>query len=131
MPAPQKNPPAHEQLFTLAVLARREGRSFEDFWRLAVRPGEPAVTWATPAHGRPARCIVWPRDTRDRQLSRAATNEAKEGWRRAYEGEPPSGPEKALALLAPLFEMAEHGGEPRDELPVPAEQLALIMSLDA
>ncbi|HEX7088748.1 MAG TPA: hypothetical protein VF192_01360 [Longimicrobiales bacterium] len=128
MPAPSKYPTAHEQLRLLAEAARRDGLSFQRFWELAVRPGQPAITWSTPAGERPPRCVVWPRDTTDRKLSIAATLGAKDGWRRAYEGVPPSGPEKALQLLAPLMQSLEHAvlgsWEPVAELP--PEQLTLL-----
>lgn len=56
----------------------------------------------TPPEKRPAApCVIWPNDSFDRENGIAATIEAKEGWRRAYEGMPPSSPERALAMLGP------------------------------
>jgi hypothetical protein len=101
MAAHVKYPPAHEQLFVLAVRARRAGLSFEVFWADAVRPGQAPVTVAT--RNPPAGAVQWPRDTNDRNVAIGATIACEEGWRRAYEGMAPTGPERALLLLAPIL----------------------------
>lgn len=87
-----------EQLFVLAVQARRRGLSFDEFWDEAVRPNLPPITrrHVDP----PDNCVVWPSDTADRNAERAATSGAREGWRRAYEGRDPLPREKALPILA-------------------------------
>lgn len=104
MAAPAKYPAPHEQLLALARRARLEGLAFEEFWERAVRPGRPAVTWATPIERRPAGCVVWPRDTRDRNVSISATLDAMSGWRRAYLGLPAPRAEAALLRLRPLLD---------------------------
>ena len=62
------------------------------------------MTVATPPARRPLGAVVWPRDTYDRGVCREATLGAREGWRRAYEGEEPSRAEHALRMLAPYLE---------------------------
>lgn len=112
MAARAKYPASHEQLFALARKAKTRGLSFDEFWQLAVRPDQPAVTWATPAEERPRGCVVWPRDTQDRNISIAATKGAREGWLRAYQGLPPSRHEAALNVLRPgLAALATVGAE--------------------
>jgi hypothetical protein len=99
MPAPERYESPQSQLFRLAVEARAEGLDFEEFWTRALRPGKSLVTrhWSDP----PPECVVWPRDTFDRQNAMAAIHATREGWRRAYEGEEPSRPELALYTLGP------------------------------
>lgn len=105
MAARPRYPSAHEQLLVLALEARASGASFDVFWKRALRPGRAPVTWAVPAEVRPAGCIVWPRDTKDRNVSRDVTcsREVREGWRRAYEGVPPTRADVALQALSPVF----------------------------
>lgn len=138
MPAHSKYPTVHEQLRALALLARQDALPFDRWWVLALRPGEPPVTWSTPELARPGRCVIWPRDTIDRRLSIQATLEARDGWRRAYERAKPTGPEKALRLLAPLLELMGDAVEdpvgfelwgPTPHHVLPPEQLALAVSL--
>lgn len=107
MAAPPKYPTPHAQLLALAYEARAEGLDFEDFWERAVRPGLPAVTVGTPERRRPAGCVLWQRDTFDRNNARDAMEEAKEGWRRAYEGAPPTRAEMALIMLGPDLRVTE------------------------
>lgn len=111
MAAPCRYPAAHEQLLMLAREAKQEGLSFEEFWERAVRPGRSPVTWSTPESRRPEGCVVWPRDTNDRNVSIAATTAARAGWRRAYEGVPAPRRERALLSLRPglerLLELSE------------------------
>lgn len=104
MAAPQKYPTPHQQLRELAEMALLEGTTFDCFWERAMRPGQPPVTWATEPDRRPGGCVVWPRDTFDRNVSIAATLEARDGWRRAYEGVAPTRSERALLRLAPWFD---------------------------
>ena len=112
MAAPQKYPTAHAQLRELAEMALLDGMPFDTFWQMAVRPGLPAVTWATPEDRRPAGCVVWPRDTFDRNCSIGATLESRDTWRRAYEGCAPTRAERALLVLRPGLEaLAEVSGE--------------------
>lgn len=104
MAARAKYPPPHEQLLLCAQWARWADMTFEEFWAEAVRPGKPAVTWAMPEDRRPANCIIWPRDTADRNISIAATLGAMDGWRRAYERIPPSKGDRAIERLRPLLD---------------------------
>lgn len=104
MAARVKYPPPHEQLLQLARWAKWAGLSFEGFWADAVRPGRPAVTWAWPEEKRPDGCVVWPRDTTDRNISIAATLGAKDGWRRAYSGIEASRGDRAIERLRPVLE---------------------------
>lgn len=67
--------------------------------------GGPAVTVGTKEP--PDGAILWPRDTADRRTAREATAAAREGWRRAYEGLPPSSPERALRILSPYLAAIE------------------------
>lgn len=113
MPAPARYPSFHEQLSRLAAEARTDGVPFEVFWREVVRPGKPPITFRTEdppmrwseLFGRPLpTVVVWPTDTGDRNECREAAEYAREAWRRAYEGVPPTRGEQALALLAPLLD---------------------------
>jgi hypothetical protein len=100
-------PSAHEQLLGLAVVAREEGLAFAAFWARAVRPSKPPVTWQTPEERRPYGCVVWPRDTTDRNAARAVTDsaEVRSGWMRAYEGWAPTRGDLALQTLAPWLQL--------------------------
>lgn len=101
MAARQKYPNVHEQLRDLAIEARRDGVDFDTFWARAVRPGVKPVTWATPEEERPYGCVIWPRDTENRNLSRRITDsvEVREGWRRAYDRAPQTKGDLALIKL--------------------------------
>jgi hypothetical protein len=85
--ARQQYPSVPEQLFGLALQARSEGLSFDEFWTLAVRPGLPPVTWKTPDALVPAGAIRWPNDSWDRTVAQDvhADPGVVEGWRCAYE----------------------------------------------
>lgn len=115
MAARAKYPASHEQLSALARLARLEGLSFEEFWARAVRPEERPVTWASAPGDRPGGCVVWPRDTTDRNISIAATLGARDGWRRAYEGLTPTRQEAALSVIRPALEALAEVAEERQE----------------
>lgn len=117
MAAPPKYPTPHAQLLALAREAREAGVEFEAFWLRAVRPGLSAVTVATPPHRRPEGCVLWQRDTFDRNNARDAMEEAKEGWRRAYEGLPPSRAEMALIMLGPELVITERKARTVARLP--------------
>lgn len=112
MPAPQRYAAPHEQIRVLAVEARREGVSFEDFWHRAIRPGQKLVTTETvQSSPAPAGAVVWPRDSADRANAIAATNGAKEFWHRAYNRVPPTRGERALGVLhGLLFEKPASSG---------------------
>lgn len=79
----------------------RDGVPFDVFWAAAVLPPGPLVTrhQKRPRSG----CVIWPRDTYDRRNSIEAILWSRDAWRRAYEHEPPTRGERALAMLAPLL----------------------------
>lgn len=97
VPARQRYAAPHEQVFVLALEARREGLAFEEFWERAVRPGKKLITTKTPHP--PPEAVIWPDDHADRAIVIAATESAKENWRRAYERKPPTRGEQAFAAL--------------------------------
>lgn len=109
-PRPTYDPP-HVQLGQLMLAARRSGTSFEEWWEEAVRPGESLVLTSTPDPR--ARCVRWPSDYHDRATWRAAVLGSKDGWRRAFEREPPTEQEAALALLAPGLEALDSVADER------------------
>jgi hypothetical protein len=104
--------PPHVQLGRLMLLARRRGLSFEAWWAEAVRPGLPIVMVNHPSP--PPGCVRWPTDRNDRVTWMFAINGSKDGWRRAFNREAPSGPEAALALLAPALGVLSELGEVRE-----------------
>ncbi len=92
------------QLVTLATMARARALTFEEFWLEARRPGERPITWTTPVLLRPPRTVIWPSRNPDLAEALQIIDELKDGWRRAYDRETPTAPERALARLAPLLE---------------------------
>lgn len=100
MGKPEKYEPAHRQLRRLLAEARREGLSFDAAWLRAIRPGAKLVTTDAEHEKRPGDCVVWPKDSRSRQLIRVAVLESKDAWRRGYDREPASPAERALIQLA-------------------------------
>lgn len=99
MGRPEKYEPAHRQLRVLLAESREEGLDFDAAWDRAVRPGCKLTTTSTPHEERPEGCVVWPADTRDRQLIRVAVLEGKEAWRRGYDRAPETPAERALMRL--------------------------------
>lgn len=122
MPAQQRYDAPHEQLRDLGVEAKREGLSFEEFWARSVRTGEsPAVTTESARTIEPpAGAVVWPRDSIDHANARAAINGTKEGWRRAYEGEPATQGDRALLILCQIAVEASGGIPTGDAVPLAA-----------
>lgn len=109
MGAPKRYPVAHtEQLFLLAVRAREAGLDFELFWLEAIRPGQKPITWAVPEQHRPLGCVVWPRDTEDRETARRSVMDpaVKEAWRAAYMREPERSVDRAVRIVLAAFEDA-------------------------
>lgn len=110
MPAAQKYPSPPEQLHKLAAQAKREGKTFEEFWEAAMPPlvkvpikvkGE-IVGWKKEDDGTdmerperrlprvddedpPAGAVLWPGDTFDRNCWYRAIIWGKENWREAWE----------------------------------------------
>lgn len=104
MAARQRYPSPPEQLRELAGFYRSVGASFDEFWEMTVRPGAPPFATTTPLGELPEHVVIWPSDSQDRRAWQLAMADAREGWRRAYEGVPPTSSERSLTLLAPLLE---------------------------
>ena len=102
VPAPARYDSPHVQLRRLAEAALVEGLDFESFWERALRVGKPLVTRHRTCP--PGDCVIWPRDTFDRQNARLAILETREAWRSAYEGLPPRREELALQALGPALD---------------------------
>lgn len=110
MPAPQRYPSPAEQLRKLAVVARREGIEFDEFWvqalRTTVNKKRGTLILEAPIaragmENPPEGVILWPGDARDRKLAFDVLLETKEVWRIAYElGDLPPAV-KALKRLDP------------------------------
>lgn len=122
MPAPTRYDAPHTQLGELALLAKQRGLSFEEWWIEATRPrccwrcrparvtlqpdcpecGKrtqgPAPVVPTTAD-KPPGAVVWPSDSIDRRTSLAAIDESRDGWERAYTGQPPLKREEAIPKL--------------------------------
>lgn len=90
-------------MIELARAARAEGVVFEDWWETAVRPGRPPVRTTTPDEEKLAGAIVWPHDSQDCRSWRDATDDAREGWARAYANLPASQNEESLGVLGPAL----------------------------
>lgn len=60
----------------------------------------------------PEGAILWPRDTWDRRVAYDALASTREGWRRAYEGEPAPRRESALRALGSSLDAAERASRP-------------------
>jgi hypothetical protein len=105
--APAKYTQPHVQLGRLMVAARRRGLSFEEWWAEAVRPGRPVVmvTDLDP----PAHCVRWPTDRMDQRAWQEAILSAKDGWRRAYNREPPTAAERALLHCGSVLDGTPEG----------------------
>lgn len=110
MPNVQRHAPAHEQIRDLAIEARRDGVSFDEFWLRAVRPGlSPRVNVET--RNPPPTAVVWPRDSYECANALAAAAASKDTWRRAYERQPPTPGDRALAILAGIVKEEAGGSE--------------------
>ena len=101
MPARARYESPSAQLLRLAVQARADGLDFAAFWHRALRPGQPLVTRHRSLL--PEGCVVWPRDTFDRQNDMRAIYSTKRAWRRAYEGLPPTRGDLAVQALGPAL----------------------------
>lgn len=112
MGRPEKFTPATRQLRLLLEEAREEGLTFEEAWERSVRPGVKLITTNTPDHERPPACVIWPADTRDRQVIRTITLEQRPTWERSYEGIPATPAELALVKLASELRLDDFDDEP-------------------
>jgi len=110
VPNVQRHAPAHEQIRDLAIDARREGICFDEFWERAIRPGaKPRVNVET--QDPPPTAVVWPRDSYECANALAAAAASKDTWRRAYDLEPPTPGDRALAILAGIVKEEAGGSE--------------------
>ena len=101
MGRPEKYEPAYRQLRSLLAESRLEGLTFDQAWKRAVREGvKPIITTKIAEEDRPDGCVVWPADTRDRQLIRTAVLDCRDAWERCYYGAPSTPAELALVRLA-------------------------------
>lgn len=98
MAPPRLYSPPHLQLAELLAAARARGLSFVEAWDEAFRPGK-AVVMSNMATA-PVGALRWPSDRSDRLAWQAALLESRDGWRRAYEREEPTRPERAVTNLA-------------------------------
>lgn len=113
MAPPQRYESPAKQLFELGRLARAEGLTFDEFWQRAVRPGEPALTPRRLGKGRYADlvgAIIWPSDTAERTDAQESTDRTKDTWRRAYNREPASPGDHAVALLYAIWAEEDTSG---------------------
>lgn len=101
-PPPKYATPA-AQLRSLALDARHEGLTFDEFWDLAFPPDRGWILTTTPRAKRPARCVVFPSDSPEAQAWREAIFASRDGWRRAYDRMEPTPEERALRILSPLL----------------------------
>ena len=102
VPAPARYDPPHVQLRRLAEAALCDGLDFETFWERALRIGKPLVT--RHRESPPDDCVIWPRDTFDRQNARLAILETRWAWESAYEGWKATEAELALQALGPALD---------------------------
>jgi len=116
MGRPEKYEPAHRQLRMLLAESREEGLDFDAAWDRAVRPGCKLTTTSTAHEDRPDGCVVWPADTRDRQLIRVAVLEGKDAWRRGYDREPETPAERALMRLFSELRLESDGEHDRSAI---------------
>lgn len=103
--------PPNVQLVRLLGEARAEGLSFDEAWARAVRPGRALVMSNAPVV--PEGALKWPTDRTDREAWRQAIADAREGWRRAYDREPPRASEIALGVLADSLGILERVADDR------------------
>jgi hypothetical protein len=100
-------------MLELGRAARAEGLSFEDFWQRAVRPDLPALTPRRLGKGNYAaldKAIVWPSDTAERADAQAAMMRSEGTWRRAYNLEPATPGDLAMAALHAMHTEKDTGG---------------------
>lgn len=86
------------QLVGLLGAAKRERLTFDQAWIRAIRPSKSLVM--SNAKVVPHGALKWPTDRADREVWRSAIIATREGWRRAYDREPPRTSEIALGVLA-------------------------------
>lgn len=110
-PQPTYDPP-HVQLGRLMVEARRRGLTFGEWWEQAVRPGKAVVM--TNSSSPPVGAVRWPSDRNDRITWQHAILGSKDGWRRAYNREPPLEREAALDILRPGLEALDEVARERE-----------------
>lgn len=108
----------------LGRVARAEGLTFEEFWERAVRPGQPALTprrLGKGAYKNLTQAVVWPSDTAERNDAQQAMYKCRDVWERAYNREPQTKGDKALATLYAIWAERDLAGiESGDAVPLPA-----------
>jgi hypothetical protein len=101
-------------MLILGQAARAEGLSFDEFWQRAVRPGQPALTPRRLGRGKydglEHQAVVWPSDTAERTDAQEAMLRCEDVWRRAYDREPQTPGDRALASLYEIWAERELGG---------------------
>lgn len=114
---PIRHPSPLQQLSELAARARSERLAFQEFWTRALRPGSQLVLTTTPSP--PTGAVRFPTDAKERRSWQAALVATQDGWRWAYEGAAPTGPEAALVLLGPWLSEFEDLDRERGSVPPP------------
>lgn len=109
-PAPTHIAP-HTQLCRLAIVARRRGLSFAEFWSEAIREGLPIVMTNTKSP--PGGAVRWPTDKTDRDAWIGAITSTRDSWRRSYEGDEQPVYERALGVLGDGISALESVSEDR------------------
>ena len=114
------------QLRILAVKARREGLSFQEFWDRAIpvspkarrsRDKDREVILRNPGDRLPMigdpgvsqHVVLWPRDPTGAKIEYSAIISMKDAWRRAYERGPVSPQEQALSVLSGFLDSLGEG----------------------
>lgn len=113
MAPPQRYDSPYKQMLKLGRAARVEGLTFEEFWERAVRPDKPALTPRRLGKGQYAdldQAIIWPSDTAERTDAQEAMARSIDTWRRAYNLEPATAGDQALAYLYAIWAEKDSGG---------------------
>jgi hypothetical protein len=93
--------------------ARGEGLSFDEFWERAVRPRQPALTPRRLGKGRYkdlVGAVIWPSDTAERHDAQEAMYRCRDVWQRAYNLEPPTAGDQAIAMLYAIWAEKDPSG---------------------
>lgn len=113
MAPPQRYPSPAKQMFELAKVARSEGLDFDAFWERAVRPGQPPLTPRRLGKGAYALlegAVIWPSDNAELHDAQAAIERSEQVWRRAYNREPATPGDQAIAMLYAIWAERSLGG---------------------
>ncbi len=113
MAPPERYPSPAKQMLELGRQARTEGLTFEDFWERSVRPGQPALTPRRLGKGRYANlvgAVIWPSDTAERTDAQEAMYRCRDVWKRAYNLEPATPGDRAMATLYAIWAEEDTSG---------------------